>query len=82
VQLQEDFRDKDVRVAGVTWFPAAEAELFATTQALDYPVLAEAQAVFDAWGVEAVWGSVVYLIDADGRVVARGIDRIRAALAR
>jgi hypothetical protein len=48
--------------------------------AITYPLIASAQAVFDAYGVKATWGSVVYLVDADGMIRARGIDEARAIM--
>lgn len=70
------------KVAGVTEASAADAEAFIRGQGVNYPVFAEAGALSEAYGVNAVWGSVVYLIDEDGRVVARGIDRVREAFSR
>ena len=80
VQMQSDFAGKGAVVLGVTSAPALEAEQFAVEFALNYPVLADAQPVFDAWGVKRIWGSVVYLVDRDGLVRARGLDDVRADL--
>jgi len=79
--MQSDFATKGAVVAGVTSAAALEAEQFQVEFALNYPVLADAQAVFDAWGVKRIWGSVVYLVDRDGNVLARGLDETRAKLA-
>ena len=70
------------KVAGVTAATAAEAEAFIREQGVNYPVIAEAGALFESYGVNAVWGSVVYLIGEDGRIVERGIDRVFEALRR
>ena len=67
-------------VLGVTSAPAAQAQQFQVENGLNYPVLADAQAVFDAYGVQAVWGSVVYLVDPDGKIAARGIEDVRTRL--
>lgn len=80
--MQSEFGPKGVQVAGVTEASAAEAERFLVEFGLTYPVIADARALFEAYGVEALWGSVVYLIDAQNRIVARGIDPIRKELAQ
>ena len=55
---------------------AAEFELFQFNREYDlpYPLLAEAQPLLDAYGIELIWGSVFYLIDPDGRVLAADLE--------
>lgn len=48
--------------------------------AVPYPVMALGQKVFEAYGVDGVWGTVVYLIDKDGKIVARGLKDTKKAL--
>jgi len=78
--MQKDFSARGVVIVGVTEASASDADAFRTEQFLPYPVLADAQPVFEAWGVKALWGSVVYLIGRDGMVLARGIDECRDEL--
>jgi peroxiredoxin len=78
--MQSDFATKGLVVAGVTSAPTFEAEQFQVEFGLNYPVLADAESVFEGWGVKRIWGSVVYLVDRDGKIVARGIDATRAEL--
>ncbi|MEM8884607.1 MAG: hypothetical protein AAGD14_11090 [Planctomycetota bacterium] len=80
MEMQSKYKGKGVVVAGVTKAPASEVEQFRADYDVSYGVFAEAEDVFDAFGVKAVWGSVVYLIDGEGQVVARGIDEVNAAL--
>ncbi|MHC4451935.1 MAG: peroxiredoxin family protein [Planctomycetota bacterium] len=81
MKMQSELADKGVMVLGVTRAPAAQAQQFQVEHGLNYPVLADAQGVFDAYGVEAVWGSVIYLVSSEGKITARGIDAVRGALA-
>ncbi len=78
--MQSELADKGLMVLGVVRESAAQAQQFQVEYALNYPVLADAQAMFDAYGVDAVWGSVVYLVDADEKIVARGIEDVRTRL--
>ena len=78
--MHKDFSARGVVMAGVTEASVAEAEAFRSEEFLPYPVLADAKTVFEAWGVDALWGSVVYLIGPDGMVLTRGIDECRAEL--
>lgn len=80
VKMQSEFADRGVKVLGVTRFPAADAQLFVVEQGINYPVIADGASLFEAYGVKAVWGSVVYLIDADEKIVARGIEDVRKRL--
>lgn len=78
--MQSEFEGKGVMVLGVTTAPAAQTQQFQVEHGLNYPVLADAQSLFDAYGVDAVWGSVVYLVDPDQKIVARGIEDVRTRL--
>ena len=78
--MQNDYRAKGVVLAGFTAAPQAEAEQFVSDLGVNYAVMADAQTTMDAWGVKKLWGSVVYLVDRDGKVLVRGIEETRAEL--
>jgi peroxiredoxin len=73
--MQSEF--EGVVVVGVTEAPVDRVQQFQVEQGINYAILADAESMFEAYGVKAVWGSVVYLIDSDGKIVARGIEEIR-----
>ena len=78
--MQNDYRQQGVVILGVTAASGVEAQQFILEEGVNYPVLADAGAVKEAWGVKRLWGSVVYLVDRDGQVVTRGIDEAMAVL--
>ena len=78
--MQNDYKAKGVVIVGVTGALPLEAERFLLESSLNYPVLADGEAIKQAWGVKKLWGSVVYLIDRDGNVLVRGIEETLAEL--
>ena len=78
--MQNDYRNRGVVVVGVTGASALDAERFLLETALNYPVVADGEAIKAAWGVKRIWGSIVYLVDRDGNVLTRGIEQARAEL--
>ena len=62
---------------------ASEFELFqfAKEYALEFPLLADGESLMDAYGIDLIWGSVFYLVDAQGAVLAAELEpSIEAAL--
>ena len=57
-----------------------ETQLFTIEFSTSYPVIAQGEAIFEAYSEKGTWGSVVYLVDADGMIRARGIDDARAIM--
>ena len=78
--MQNDYRNRGVVLVGVTGASALDAERFQLETALNYPVVADGEAIKAAWGVKRIWGSIVYLVDRDGNVLTRGIEATRAEL--
>jgi peroxiredoxin len=76
--MQEEHGGDDFTVVGVMREDEADARRFASDLGATYPILAEASDVFGEWGVR--WIPQAYLIDPQGRVVARDLDRIEAHL--
>jgi hypothetical protein len=77
VQMQEEFGGPEFAVVGVTAADADEAREFLVEASGNYPALSEAQATLTAWGIDMIWGNVVYLVDPDGRIVADELDDAR-----
>lgn len=73
-QLRDDLADHGVIVVGVTSESREDAREFIEVAGGRYPVLANAAADRDAWGVDFVWGSVYYLLDPNGVIVLEGLD--------
>ncbi len=65
---------------GVTAGSELDATRFVIDHGLTFPVLTEAEAETEAWGVRFIAGNVNYLVDPEGNVVAQGSDEIRARL--
>lgn len=80
MEVQRRYGDRSLAVVGVTEASADEACAFARENDLEFPILAEAGDVQEAYGIDAIWGSVVFLIDPDGRVVADSLAAAEAAL--
>ena len=79
VQVQEKYGESSFQVVGVTQATVLQAEKFMTDQALNFPLLAGAQENAENFGVKAIWGSVIYLIDPEGQIVAgslRSAERV------
>ncbi len=81
VEVQNKFRDSGVRVVGVTAATRPEAEQFARELSVNYSLLAAAETDVKAYGIDLIWGSEIYLVTPDGRIVAHGMKEIRRRLA-
>ncbi len=82
VEVQNEFRDDGVRVVGVTAATRAEAEQFAQELSVNYPLLAAAETDVKAYGIDVIWGSEIYLVSPDRRIVAHGTKKITERLDR
>jgi peroxiredoxin len=65
-------------VVGITPVSKPDAGDFVDAQAVPYPVLADAGAEFEVYGVREVPDT--FLVDPEGVVVARGMEAIQEAL--
>lgn len=81
MEVQRRFASASVAVVGVTDATAQEARRFAKEHRLTFPILAEAEPVREAFGVDMIWGSVVFLVDPSGRVVADSLGGAEERLA-
>lgn len=81
VQVQNDYSDRSFSIVGVTHVDAATAQEFVRARELNFPVLADAGDVRDAYGVDLVWGSAFFLVGPDGTVVEQGLEDGLARLA-
>ena len=70
VQVQEKYGESSFRVVGVTQAAVLQAEQFMADQALNFPLLAGTELNAENFGVKVIWGSVFYLVDPEGRIVA------------
>ena len=74
VQVQDRFKKNGVRVVGVTDAGGQATAQFGRQHGVTYPLLGGAEADRKAWGIDMIWGSEIYLVNPDGKVVARGMD--------
>ena len=81
VEVQNEFRDNGVRVVGVTAASWADSEKFAQQLSVNYTLLANAEVDVKAYGIDIIWGSEVYLVSPEGRIVAHGTEEITERLA-
>ena len=79
--MRDEFSGRNVQVIGVT-DGSADDVLAALEGAPPIPVLVNADADRDAWGVAWVWGSVYYLVDTTGVIAARGLGTCEEHLRR
>ena len=79
--MQARYADDNVAVVGVAGAARADVEAFRVAHGVTYPLLADADADLEAFGVRMIWGSEIYLLDSDGKILARGMDDVDAALA-
>jgi peroxiredoxin len=70
-----------VTLIGVTEASVVQADEYRVRQGLAFPILADAAATHDTWGVELIWGNVVRLVDPQGQVVAESLDEAARVLA-
>lgn len=71
--MRDEFSGSNVEIVGVT-DGSREDVLAALEGPPPIPVLVDADADRDAWGVAFVWGSVYYLVDTTGVVAAEGLS--------
>ena len=79
--MQDRYREHGVVVVGVTRAGRDDVEEFRLVRGVTYPLLANAEADLKAFGVRMILGTEAYLVNPDGRVLARGIDEVDARLA-
>lgn len=82
VQVQETYAKQSFSMVGLTDVDPETARAFAREYELNFPVLANGEAVREAYGVDLVWGSSFFLIDPEGTIVAQGLDDCEERLAR
>ena len=82
VEVQNKYRDNGLRVVGVTDADRNGAAAFARELGVNYTLLADAEADRDAYGIDLIWGSEIYLVSPDGRIVADGMDDVDERLAK
>lgn len=80
VQVQDNYGSQSFSIIGVTDESTESAQRFAERQKLNFPVLADAEPVRDAFGVGLVWGSSFFLIGPDGTIVEQGLDACEVRL--
>ncbi len=78
VEVQEELGSESFSLVGVTDAGLEEVEEFAREFELNFPILCDAEAVGEAYGVDLIWGSVFYLVDPERRIVADAlVDALR-----
>ena len=82
VEVQNKYRKKGLRVVGVTDVNRDEAQAYAKELGVNYTLLASAEADREAYGIDMIWGSEIYLINPEGRLVADGIEDVDKRLAK
>lgn len=79
--MQEQYGGHSFSIVGVTTADVETAREFAREHGLNYPVLAEADEVRSALGVDLVWGSAFFLVGPGGAIVAQGLEECEQRLA-
>ena len=80
VRIQATYADAPLAVLGVTESSADEALEFAREYSLNFPVLAGAEESNERYGVDMIWGSVLFLVDPEDRIVADSLRDAEAIL--
>ena len=80
VQVQEKYGESSFRVVGVTQATVLQAEKFMADQTLNFPLLAGTEENAENFGVKAIWGSVFYLVDPQGQIVAGSLKSAERVL--
>lgn len=80
--VEASAKHPDLNFLGVTAAERGEAAMFRTDFGLPFPVLAEAEAALDAWGVDFIWGNSVYYVGHSGHIEAQGARDVEALLLR
>ena len=79
--MQSRFGGERFTVIGVTDASEAQARDVVEAFEVNYPLLYAAEAERRAYGVRTIWGSVTFLVDPRGEVVARGLAEAEGILA-
>lgn len=74
--MRNEYDAELLDVIAVSAEPEVMVRAYAEGQGLNHPVLADAADLRDAYGVDVIWGLPTFLIDAEGRIVAEGIDSV------
>ncbi len=74
--MQEQYSDRGLVIAGVTDASREDVEGFIHEHATNFPVLAEAEADREAFGVSMIWGSEFFLLDDGGNILSQDLDEI------
>jgi len=72
--MREQFGSNGLTVIAVSAAPADEVRKFARELGASYPIIADGNEMFMAFGVRGVPDA--FLIDREGRIVAEGLDGI------
>ena len=80
VQMSADYQRIGLQVVGVTDAAAEDAIRFVDEQSLPFPVLAAAQDLRKAFGVDMIWGSPAFLVDRNGVIVAEELGAVERYL--
>lgn len=70
MQMAAKYEGLGLRVIAITEASVADAMRFVVEHGAPFPVLAEAREVREAFRIELIWGSPMFLIDRAGIVVA------------
>lgn len=80
VQMQEKWGPKGLTIMAITDSDRAAAEAFAAANNVTYPIRVSGVELREAYGVSMVWGTVTYLVNPAGKVVASDIDEFDGLL--
>jgi hypothetical protein len=81
VQAQDDYFLEGLVVVGLADGSPDKVRGFIAEHGVSYPVLLASDELIDAWEIDLIWGSEIYLVDPEGLVVARGLEDAEARLA-
>jgi len=76
VQMAANYERLGLQVIAVTEAAAVDAMAFIEEHSLPFPVLADAEEVRIAFGIDMIWGSPAYLLDRAGKVVAEELGPV------
>ena len=81
VQMGRDYESRGLQVLGITEAPASAVTEFMDEHELTFPVFADAASTKLAYGIDLIWGSPVFLLNAAGFVVAEELSNVEDYLA-
>jgi len=81
VQVQNEYAKHSFSIVASTDDSVELTQAFADEHAINFPILADAPAVREAYGVGLIWGSSFFLVDPEGQIVAQDLDACEARLA-